>query len=102
MLIPLLVILDLFRSESWGSLDGSDDGGLITHEDLFFFRGRERCVRCPGHRVCVSMESALPVFDSEIEAGEDLQPSQDHPGWGFQGANPGECPVVSTQNKGPV
>ena len=48
------------------------------------------------------MQSTLPVLDGEVETGEDFQPSEDHPGWRVQGANPGEGPVVSTQNKRPV
>ena len=56
----------------------------------------------PGRGVGVPMESAFPVFDSEVEAGEDLQPPKDHPGWRLQGLDLGECLVVSTQNERPV
>ena len=38
MFVPLLVIFDLLGGESRGSLEGSNNGGFITHEDLFFFR----------------------------------------------------------------
>ena len=34
----------------------------------------------PGQRVGVPMKSALPVLDGEVDAGKDLQPSQNHPG----------------------
>ena len=57
---------------------------------------------CPGQGVGVPMESALSVSDGEVEAGEDLQPPKDHPGWRLQGSDPGECPVISTQNERPV
>ena len=48
------------------------------------------------------MESALSVCDGEVKAGEDLQPSKDHPGWRLQGSDPAECPVITTQNERPV
>ena len=36
--IPLLMVFDLRGGESWGSLEGGNDSGFVTHEDLFFFR----------------------------------------------------------------
>ena len=48
------------------------------------------------------MKGAFPVFDGEVKTGEDLQPLQNHPGGGLQGAIPSKRPVASTQNKWPV
>ena len=49
----------------------------------------------PGQRVGLPMKSALAVLDGKVKAGEDFQPPKNHPGWGLQGSDPRECPVVS-------
>ena len=59
-------------------------------------------MRCTGKGIGIAMLSAFTVLDSEIEAGQDLQPPQDHTGWGFQRADPGQRTVVRAEDERPV
>ena len=45
------------------------------------------------------MEGSFLLWDHEVEAGKDLVPQEDHSGWEFKGANPGEGQVICAQEE---
>ena len=59
-------------------------------------------MRGARQRIGIAMQGALPMLHGEVEAGENFEPAEDHSSRGFQGTDPGESVVVSTQNIWPV
>ena len=83
VIVSVLVFSQFLKGEAGRGLQCGNDCRLVTHQDLLLWQG-EGGMRHPGESIGIPMEGALPMTHGEIEAGQDLQPPENHACGGLQ------------------